>query len=142
MYRMISNSPWLALAIMTAAFVGCGNDLPPVGEVYGTVKLNGEPVEGCQVMFEPIAGGRSSSAMTDADGRYTLRYNGDADGALLGKHKVRLITARGTRRDDNGRIVDPGVKEKLPKEYNSETTQVVEVTSGDNPIDFEVAVSK
>lgn len=143
MKRIPSHIACAALAILTAAIVGCGNgDIPPVGEVHGQVKLNGQPVDGCQVMFEPVSGGRSSTAMTDADGRYTLRYNGDAAGALLGKHKVRLITARGARRDDNGRVVDPGQKEKMPKEYNSETTQVVEVTSGDNPIDFEVESKK
>ncbi|PQO44640.1 carboxypeptidase-like regulatory domain-containing protein [Blastopirellula marina] len=143
MVRFIQTSGWLALTLLSATLVGCGNgDLPPVGEVHGQVMLNGAPVDGCQVMFEPVDGGRSSTAMTDADGQYVLRYNGNAAGALLGQHKVRLITARGARRDDNGRVIDPGAKEKLPKEYNSETTQIVEVTSGDNPINFDVVTTK
>ncbi len=122
--------------------IGCsGSGIPPVGEVHGQITLNGEPVPNCHVMFEPIAGGRSSSAMTDDSGRYVLKYKGDADGALLGKHRVRLITSRDPSRDDNGRITDPGVKEKLPKEYNSETTQQVEVVDGDNPIDFVIQTS-
>lgn len=142
MTRFIQSGGWWALALLSASLVGCGNgDIPPVGEVHGQVKLNGAPIEGCQVMFEPVEGGRSSSAMTDADGQYVLRYSGNAAGALLGKHKVKLITERGALRDDNGRVVDPGSKEKLPKEYNTETTQIVEVTSGDNPINFDVVTN-
>ncbi|GAA4424616.1 carboxypeptidase-like regulatory domain-containing protein [Bremerella cremea] len=121
--------------------VGCGSNTPPVGEVHGQVTLNGQPVPNCHVMFEPLAGGRSSGAMTDDNGNYKLMYKGDAEGALLGKHRVRLITARDATRDDNGRVTEPGVKEKLPKEYNSNTTQEVEVTNGDNPIDFKIQTS-
>lgn len=126
------------IATMTS-LLGCGGSgIPPVGEVHGQVTLNGQPVPDCHVMFEPLEGGRSSSAMTDDSGHYVLKYKGNAEGALLGKHRVRLITSRDPSRDDNGRITNPGVKEKLPKEYNSETTQQVEVVDGDNPIDFAV----
>ncbi|MHC2067349.1 carboxypeptidase-like regulatory domain-containing protein [Bremerella sp. T1] len=138
MSRIHTFFPLFAVLLL----IGCsGSGIPPVGEVHGQITLNGEPVPNCHVMFEPIAGGRSSSAMTDDSGRYVLKYKGDADGALLGKHRVRLITSRDPSRDDNGRITDPGVKEKLPKEYNSETTQQVEVVDGDNPIDFVIQTS-
>ncbi|MEW4562283.1 carboxypeptidase-like regulatory domain-containing protein [Bremerella sp. JC770] len=132
---------FLTIATLTAT-IGCsGSGIPPVGEVHGQVTLNGQPVPNCHVMFEPLAGGRSSSAMTDDSGHYVLKYKGDAAGALLGKHRVRLVTSRDPSRDDNGRVTDPGVREKLPKEYNSETTQQVEVVDGDNPIDFIVQTS-
>lgn len=129
--------PCLTIIILT--IVGCGDpNMPPVGEVHGQVTLNGQPVPGCQVEFVPLAGGRSSSAMTDDNGNYVLKYKGNAEGALLGKHRVRLVTARGATRDDNGRVIQAGVKEKLPKEYNDETTQEVDVSDGDNPIDFTI----
>lgn len=121
------------------AATGCGDpNMPPVGEVHGQVTLNGQPLPDCQVEFIPLAGGRSSYAMTDNQGQYVLKYKGNAEGALLGKHRVRLVTERGATRDDNGRVVKPGIKEKLPKEYNEETTQEVEVNDGDNPIDFTI----
>lgn len=128
-----------SLLIAICAIAGCGDpNMPPVGEVHGQVTLNGQPVADCQVEFVPLAGGRSSSAMTDNNGQYVLKYKGNAEGALLGKHRVRLVTARGATRDDHGRVTKPGIKEKLPKEYNEETTQEVEVTDGDNPIDFTI----
>ncbi|RCS54079.1 carboxypeptidase regulatory-like domain-containing protein [Bremerella cremea] len=129
----------LSLALATLCLTGCGDpNMPPVGEVHGQVTLNGKPVSDCQVEFVPLAGGRSSAAITDENGKYILKYKGDAEGALLGKHRVRLVTARSATRDDSGRVIQPGVKEKLPKEYNDETTQQVEVIDGDNPIDFEI----
>ena len=134
-----SLSQTLVLLSLLVLTVGCGGgDRPPIGEVSGTVTLNGEPVEGVQVMFEPVAKGRSSSAMTDAQGHYVLDYIGDTQGAIVGEHVVRLVTARGATRDDSGRVTDPGVKEKFPPEYNSESTQKVTVESGDNVIDFDV----
>ncbi|UUO08740.1 carboxypeptidase regulatory-like domain-containing protein [Blastopirellula sp. J2-11] len=142
MNRILQTSGWLVLTLLSVMMSGCSTDEIPLGEVHGQIKLNGQPVDGCLVMFEPVVGGRSSTAVTDIDGEYKLQFKGNTAGAMLGKHKVRLITGRQGRSDDNGRIVEPGRKEELPKEYNTESTQIVEVTSGDNRIDFEVDVAK
>ena len=42
------------------------------------------------VLFQPVAGGRASTGITDAEGRYSLRYTEVADGAVVGDHTVSL----------------------------------------------------
>ena len=57
-----------------AAFTGCrkGSSLPTV-DVTGTVLLDGEPVEGATVVFQPTSeGGNGASGVTNAEGVYTL----------------------------------------------------------------------
>ncbi|MCC9604680.1 carboxypeptidase-like regulatory domain-containing protein [Blastopirellula sp. JC732] len=129
----------LALTAIGAALVGCSDgNTPPLGDVHGQVTYNGTPVDGCNVIFTPAASGRSSSAVTDADGYYVLKYSATAAGALVGEHRVELTTARDRIVSDEGQLRDAGRKEIFPKEYNAETTQVVEVTGWDNTIDFHV----
>ncbi|EAQ81423.1 hypothetical protein DSM3645_23566 [Blastopirellula marina DSM 3645] len=121
------------------ALVGCGDsNTPPLGEVQGQVTFNDAPVDGCNVVFVPLEGGRSSSAVTDSDGRYVLKFNATSAGALVGEHKVQLTTGRDRVASDEGALRDAGRKEFFPKEYNSETTQIVEVSGRKNVIDFHV----
>lgn len=128
----------IGMLLLFATLVGCMGSGNPVGKVSGKVTLNGEPVSQASVMFEPVDGGRSSFGMTDADGMYQLTYMQENDGALVGQHTVRITTQRGAKRDDRGQITQPGMKEKFPPEYNTESTQQVTVESGSNEINFEV----
>ncbi|QEG42761.1 hypothetical protein UC8_48030 [Roseimaritima ulvae] len=131
------------VAVMVLGTSGCGGgDRPPIGEVEGTVTLDGQPVADAQIFFEPTGGGRSSSAITDADGTYELSYMGDVKGAVVGEHLVRISTAKGATRDDNGRVTDPGQPEQFPSSYNSESTQKVTVEGGDNEINFDATSDK
>ncbi|WP_146117760.1 MULTISPECIES: carboxypeptidase-like regulatory domain-containing protein [Pirellulaceae] len=127
------------ICLTSLVAIGCSKgDMPEIGHVSGTVTLDGKPMEGVQVMFEPVDGARSSTAMTDAEGKYVLQYNGNTEGTKTGENLVRLISARGATRDDNGRVTDPGKKEAFPPEYNSSSTQVVNVEGGENVFDFNV----
>lgn len=128
------------LLILTSLLaLGCSQgDMPEIGHVSGTVTFDGKPMEGVQVMFEPVDGARSATAMTDAEGKYVLKYNGNTEGTKTGENLVRLISARGSTRDDNGRVIDPGKKEAFPPEYNSASTQKVTVEGGNNTFDFHI----
>ena len=129
----------MAVALLGAALVGCGDpNAPDTGKVHGQITYNGEPVEGCSVVFTPQAGGRSSSAMTDADGSYELKYTISTMGALVGQHKVELFTAMQRVVNDEGVVKHEGRQEIFPAEYNTASTQKVEVQAGDNTIDFHV----
>ncbi|QDU73189.1 hypothetical protein Pan97_01560 [Bremerella volcania] len=132
----------LCLLLTISQLVGCGGSGNPIGTVNGKVTLNGEPVSEAYVMFEPVEGGRSSFGITDTDGNYQLTYMAENDGALVGEHTVRITTQRGAKRDDRGQITQPGVKEKFPPEYNTESTQQVTVESGRNEINFDVISDK
>src|SRR3954453_22377178 len=75
---------------------GCGADPYAMAPVSGRVTVDGQPVAGLRVSFEPIGGrhrplpGPDSTAVTDADGRYTLSTT-DAGrrGAVVGPCRVR-----------------------------------------------------
>lgn len=82
-----------SLAIL-AMFSPCCNArtsrYPPLGQVTGVVSCGGEPLPNIIVMFQPVAGGRASTGITDAEGRYSLRYTEVSDGAMVGDHTVTL----------------------------------------------------
>jgi len=122
----------LTLLLLALAFcIGCGGNL---GKVSGTVSLDGEPVEGALVTFEPQAGGRMSYGRTDTSGNYTLVYTNEEDGAEIGKHRV-IIEGKADGDPDQG-IVNRA--EYIPAEYNSQSTLTAEVSGGKQTHDFKL----
>ncbi|QDU63809.1 hypothetical protein Pan216_46900 [Planctomycetes bacterium Pan216] len=114
---------------------GCGGgEKPDLGTVTGTVTLDGEPLSNAEVFFQPEQG-RPSVGQTDADGDYELLYTVRRKGAQLGKQTVRISTAT-MKEDDEGNTIE--IPEKVPPQYNSETTLVVEVVPGSNDFDFDL----
>ncbi len=113
---------------------GCRKGNPNFAHVSGQVRLDGQPLSGALVEFEP-EGGSPSYGLTDPYGRFTLRFNHEQAGALIGKHTVRITTRRSTT-DDNGRPVV--LPEKIPPQYNSRSTLKVEVRPGSNRFDFDL----
>lgn len=90
--------PYFVLVpLISLILVGCGggSDRPSLAPASGIVTLNGEPVEGASLTFIPVAGGRPGSAITDAQGRYTIKTYQDAPGAIIGEHKVAVIKISG-----------------------------------------------
>jgi hypothetical protein len=65
---------------------GCGPRLP-LHQVTGTVTLDGRPLGGVIVMFQPEAG-PGAMDMTDASGRYDLQTPGRGRGAAAGRHSI------------------------------------------------------
>jgi hypothetical protein len=70
---------------------GCTKKLP-LGQVSGTVRLDGKPLDKALVVFlpDPARGntGPRSVAATDEEGHYTLRCDDGRDGAAVGWHRV------------------------------------------------------
>jgi hypothetical protein len=86
-----------ALTLMLPVWVGCGGtERFSVARTEGVVLCNGEPVENAQVYFEPIVTGKSAKvgkqafAFSDADGAFVLSTYSNNDGAVVGKHRVRV----------------------------------------------------
>ncbi len=109
---------------------GCGGsgssvELVPVS---GNVTLDGQPLEGAIVRFEPInvEEGRSSFGTTDAQGHYELQYTRDKMGAVPGQHAVRFSK------------LDSSEQETLPPEFNSSSKHTAEVAPGGDPINFDL----
>jgi hypothetical protein len=113
---------------------GCGgvSDAPETGDVSGYVKLDGQPVPGATVIFQPTEG-RPSNGRTDAEGHYELTYSRNQSGAKVGTHRVQITTY------EAGDEETPAVEEKIPEKYNTNTELTKEVKAGDNEIDFDLA---
>jgi hypothetical protein len=82
---------------MAAAIAGCSKSAEfPVAAASGEVLCDGKPVPTARVVFGPIAqkgkqdAGRSAFADVGEDGKFVLSTYGDADGAVVGTHKVSV----------------------------------------------------
>ncbi len=122
--------------MMAFTLCGCGEsaDHPDLGRVTGVVTLDGAPLPGAVVGFQPVQG-RPSSGLTDNEGRYTLLYTADAQGAIIGTHTVSISTERYADQPDGSSQLVP---EKIPAKYNKKTTLTQEVKAGSNQFNFEL----
>jgi len=85
----------LCVATLVVALAGCGDGRPALVRVTGTVQLDGKPLEGAIVSFQPVAQGRDafqrpSSAVTDAEGKFSPGTYGPDDGLPPGKYRVTI----------------------------------------------------
>ncbi|MBA2113128.1 carboxypeptidase-like regulatory domain-containing protein [Bremerella alba] len=138
----ISSSITALMFSALLATVGCTGTSSEYGHVTGTVTINGSPVQDAVVTFAPAEGGRSATAVTQADGSYELNYTPGVKAAKLGSNTVRITTYIAPELDDNNRVVSPGTPERLPPEYSSGKEKTVEVEPGENTFDFVVEADK
>ena len=87
-------------------FTGCGD--PGIGAVpvTGTITVDGTPMEGAMVVFNPVDGTRAASGRTDAEGKSSLPPEINGDGALPGEYKIS-VTKHLAAEDDLPTEVDP-----------------------------------
>jgi hypothetical protein len=78
---------WPLLLVLLVAVSGCGSGRV---KVTGRITCKGEPVPSTEVYFCPDDGSRFSLGHTDDDGRFSLRYSRQEDGAPPGHYTVRL----------------------------------------------------
>lgn len=100
-----------------AALAGCGREGPETADVTGTVTLDGTPVEGAIVGFQP-AQGIPATATTDASGRFSLK-------AVVGQNAVTVIKSEtiggAAPQDSEATAGDVETRSLLPIKYS--TTQ-------------------
>ena len=97
---VIAMKSWFVIVLaMLLVSAGCAEGDFSTAKVTGVVLCNGQPVEGAMVYFEPIRSGKNSAMVgkqgfswTDASGRFDIStYKpGGGDGAVIGKHRVRV----------------------------------------------------
>jgi hypothetical protein len=124
------------------AVCGCGSDELPVAPAKGTVKYQGKLLEFGSVIFQPEKGPPARGTI-QSDGSFVLGTYGSSDGAIIGKHKVR-ITCSETQKPGytppTGEEAGVG-KSMIPKKYVSFRSSGLtkEVTeSGPNEFNFEL----
>lgn len=124
---------------------GCGgrSDQPELGQVTGTITLDGKPLVGIAVVFQPDSG-RPARGMTDADGKYELTYIRNTKGTKVGPNRVEIAPS------EDGEAEEPEVAEgeakpapkrksgkpSIPARYNVRTELNADVKPGENKFDF------
>lgn len=129
---MISGLVSGALALTSA---GCGRSEVELGTVTGRVTLDGQPVRGVFIVFQPD-GRRSALALLDADGKYTLQYNVKHAGTVIGKQGIFLKKPLDDQLDD---VRKAGIDEptKFPKKF-AQIFETVEVKAGRNEFNLDL----
>jgi DNA-directed RNA polymerase subunit RPC12/RpoP len=129
----------MGLYYLSNMVMGGGPKLPPRGYVTGTVTLNGQPLSGVVVTFEPVERTfpgnekervRASVGTTDANGKYRMYYLDRHEGVALGQSMVYL-----SRMSEEGR-------EMIPSDHLFGSMQMRDVAEGKQTYDFVLTTSK
>jgi len=136
--------------------LGCGSSEGyKLASVSGKVQVDGKPVEGLRISFEPIGGsdrpypGPDSIGITDKDGRFTLATFNESQkkGAVVGKARVRIWSLPASQTAGaNGKDISDDAKAKvvqqsivIPLRFNDETTLTFDVPEkGSDAANFEI----
>jgi hypothetical protein len=126
----------LVLGLVVVLAIGCGGS--KFAPVSGKVTLDGQPLPNAEVSFQPIAAegsieaGVGSSAKTDENGQFTLKTATGQNGAVVGKHVVRISakSAQVEERDERLPRGGPRLEDKVPPKYNAASELKFEVPAG------------
>lgn len=121
----------------------CGGGGHPLAPVSGRVMLDGEPLAGAKIGFEPMRegkeldAGQGAYATTDESGSFTLTALDGTKGAVVGKHRVWIRTLQ-AREDETGKFIVER-EELLPERYHDRTELTFTVEpSGSNRANFDL----
>jgi len=98
--------------------VGCGDERPERVPVLGTVLIDGAPLTHGAIMFVN-SGTRPAGSAIDSDGHFALNCYTLGDGAVLGRHLVKVTGSEP--------IDDHSCRWHAPKKYADENTSGIEV---------------
>ncbi|MFW6171395.1 MAG: hypothetical protein ACODAD_12960 [Planctomycetota bacterium] len=120
----------LAALAAFALLAGCDSGAQ-MGQVSGTVTLDGEPAPSLEVSFEPKDPSLGTTAMgyTQDDGSYQLHYPGSQTGAPVGEYSVSISPA-----ETDAQTPPPSI----PPKYNTETELSFTVEPGENTANFDL----
>ncbi|MHB8902421.1 MAG: hypothetical protein ACYC6Y_26980 [Thermoguttaceae bacterium] len=114
------------LAGLTLA--GCGQSGPTRYEITGNVTLDGQPVDGGEVLFIPTDGAGSPDACPIAAGVFKGQVT-------PGSKRVEINATK-----DTGKVAPDGLPDYqnfIPKQYNTESTLTAEIKGADTaPLNF------
>ncbi len=128
--------------------VGCGGrgDQPELGQVTGTITLDGKPLSGIAVVFQPDSG-RPARGMTDGEGKYELTYIRQTKGTKVGPNRVEIAPSEDGEAeevDSAGEETKPvqkrprSGKPTIPPRYNVRSELKADVKAGKNTFDFKL----
>lgn len=120
------------------ATAGCGSKYN-LGQVEGTITLDGKPLSDASVAFTPLNAGvesPGSAGLTDSEGKYQLSLVIEqTPGALVGQHKV--VVSKGF--ESSSDVASPAELAKANLPFHDFS---FEVKSGSNTADFNLESKK
>src|SRR5262249_24019115 len=93
--------------------------------ISGTVYIDGKPLAMGAIQFVPD-GARASGSAIDSQGHFALSCYTQGDGAVVGKHKVRITAAKS--------VSEKQLRWEAPKKYSDINTSGLEYIV-DSPTD-------
>ena len=122
-------TPTMVLGCMLAIASGCSDGRPTRVPISGKVSIDGKPLAGGSIMFlHPES--RSSGSPIDADGRFQLTCYVPGDGAVLGKHRVKVTACESLSERSNRWLA--------PKKYADPNSSGLEVEVTEPKDDLEI----
>lgn len=94
MTNLLTRASIVIFGMVAVSMLGCGGDEFSLAPVNGVVMMDGKPAANVAVMFTPLETsetsivGPFSTAVTDAEGKFTLKTKQGKLGAVIGKHEV------------------------------------------------------
>ncbi len=135
-----------SLLLLGLFLAGCGG--PTLAPVSGTVTLNGEPVDGIRVIFEPIVGQSdvtdreyyTSFGITDESGRYAMQTEVRdklRSGAVVGGVAVRFVCIKRESFMNKG-LADSRAVHDLPPSARDKSMRYTVESSGSREANFDL----
>ena len=134
----------LLLCCALLGTLGCGTGRN-TATVSGRVTLDGAPLADARVNFQPTGEskepGIGSYGRTNANGEYSLTLIDDkGEGAIVGMHRVMIKAVPAGRAENDDKT--PAGKDRVPPEYNLNSTLTFEVKPGHNTADWPLVTKK
>lgn len=141
------NSMLIVLGISMLFQPGCSqSDQPELGKVTGTITLDGKPLSGVAVVYQPESG-RPARGMTDAEGKYELTYIRQTKGTKVGPNRVEIAPSEdgeaeeAESADEESQSVtkrSTSRKPTIPARYNVRSELKADVKAGENTFHFDL----
>lgn len=132
------NRSLVFAAVVSFGVFGCRPSGPEIVPVSGVVNYQGKPVAKLFLNFMP-ENGRPSWGVTDQDGRFTLHFDREHEGALVGEHKVFVQFRPSSPSEENEvvsgkRTIHPAQKTIEAKYGRMETTPIKVAVKRNEPV--------
>jgi hypothetical protein len=125
--------------LLLAASPGCADPSGGREAVSGDIRFKGQPLDQGQIQFLPAEGQDTTTGGLIQQGKYAVEK---MKGLKPGKYKVVISSGDPKQHAPPEELPGapfPVAKERLPKEYNTASTQVVEVKKG-GPNEFNFTI--
>jgi hypothetical protein len=126
----------LFLIVVAVGLAGCGDGGPRLVKAGGSVKYQGKPLAGADVVFISEEGSLPSIGRTDEQGRFELKTNGKP-GAPMDEYKVAITAVRQKRPVSEAEAVGMTSEQiaanhesLIPAKYNNKISSGLTATVG------------